>query len=637
MCGICGMFNLNLEPLANPCRIDRMSQRLIHRGPDSHGKFERPYLALAIRRLSIIDLKTGDQPIANEAGDVTLVFNGEIYNFRDLRSNLEKKGHRFRTQSDGEVIVHLYEEHGPGFVEALNGMFAVALWDDTLKRLVLVRDRAGEKPLYYVLRGHSLIFASEIKALLECSEISRELDRTALQQYLFYGYVPSPRSIFERIKKVRAGHRMVIERGQVTIEPYWRVRDYLRSPKDAAMPLAEQPKVVEELRERLCEAALSRLVSDVPLGVFLSGGVDSSTIVALMSELAPGQVNTFSVAFTEKGFNEELHAALVARRFQTQHHVLAVDSPALLEGLGVMAAHLDEPIADPAVVPTFLLSRFARAQIKVALSGEGSDEIFGGYPTYFGIELAKHYLRLPRMLRDQLVRRLTFLLPLSSGAVPMGLFLRRFFSHVERNAAERHQIWFGMLSPQELEAVWAHKSNPDANDRSPIFEPLDAVTCGGNCENDLAQALYLDFSLYLPDDLLVKIDRASMACSLELRTPFLDHRLIEFAARLPATMKVRHFQLKYLLRKAVEPWLPRDIVYRQKRGFSVPTASLLRNELKPMLNEMFSESRLEAQGLFNPTFAQRIMKEHQEGKADHRKILWTLLAFQLWYEQWATK
>lgn len=635
MCGICGIFNTALEPLRHAGRIDRMSERLTHRGPDSHGKFELPYLALAVRRLSIIDLESGDQPLTNETGDVTLVFNGEIYNFRELRRGLENCGHRFRTKSDGEVIVHLYEERGPEFVEELNGMFALAVWDEKRKRLVLARDRAGEKPLYYRFKNQTLVFASEIKSLLEYPEISRSIDPDAVEQYLFYGYVPAPLSIFSGINKIPAGHRMVVEKGEPGIAPYWRLKDHIRAPTRLPVPKAEEDRLAEELRDRLRQAAVSRLVSDVPLGVFLSGGIDSSTLVALMSELTPGQVNTFSVAFGEGSFNEEPYAALVARRFRTHHHVLTATEAALREGLDAMAAHLDEPLADPAVVPTFLLSQFARHYIKVALSGEGSDELFGGYPTYLGAQLARHYLRLPHLVRQRLLARTAAHLPVSSGAVPVGLYLRRFFSSAERSAAERHQIWFGMLSPEEVDQV----SNGNGRPSSPsarILNPLKDVVAGVKAENELAQALYIDFNLYLADDLLVKLDRASMACSLELRTPFLDHRLIEFAASLPVALKLRHFQLKYLLKRAVKPWLPREIVARQKRGFSVPVSTWLRKGLQPMLQEMLSETRLKREGLFNAAFVRRIQAEHTQARADHRKMLWTLLMFELWYDRWLT-
>lgn len=633
MCGICGIFNTSLQPYGHLAAIGPMSASLTHRGPDSHAVFERPYLALAIRRLSIIDLKTGDQPLSNEAGDVTLVFNGEIYNYRELRRELLDRGHQFKTHSDGEVIVHLYEERQEEFVNGLNGMFAIALWDEKRKRLILARDRAGEKPLYYWQRADTLVFGSEIKAILEYPDVAREIDPEAARQYMFYGYVPSPRSIFAGIRKLPAGCRMIVENGALRLEPFWRLKDHLRPPGEPRVSKARENEWVEELRGHLREAAISRLVSDVPLGVFLSGGVDSSTLVALMSELAPGQVNTFSVAFGEKSFNEEPYSTFVARHFRTRHHIFRAGAPELLGGLQALAGKLDEPLADPAVIPTYLLSRFARGRIKVALSGEGSDELFGGYPTYLGEKLAPYYLRLPPSLRRLVRERLVRLLPVSSGAVPVSLFLDRFLSHVEKEAAERHQAWFGIASPTQIEQLFAAPGSTSTC--AVIAKPFRDAIAGARFENPLAEALYLDFSLYLPDDLLMKIDRASMACSLELRTPFLDHRLIEFAAGLPVELKMRRFELKSLLKKAVAPWLPRRIVYRQKRGFSVPVARWLRQELRPLVDEMLSESRLKTEGIFDPAYVRKMINGHQSGRADYRKPLWALLCFELWREHWA--
>ena len=635
MCGICGIFNLALETAAQRERIDLMSARLIHRGPDSHGKFELPYLALAIRRLSIIDLQTGDQPLFNETGDVALVFNGEIYNYRELRRDLVQRGHHFKTHSDGEVIAHLYEEQGPDCVRQLNGMFAIALWDNGAKRLLLARDRAGEKPLFYWFRDNTLVFASEIKAMFEYPGVGRTLDQEAVGQFFFYGYVPAPRSIFAEIRKLPAAHRMVIEAGQVRVEPFWRLQEYLRPPGRPRVSRIEENALLKELRTRVREAALSRLVSDVPLGVFLSGGVDSSTLVALMSELTPGNVNTFSVAFPEKAFNEESYARLVARRFNTRHHVLVADKAQLREGLEILADHLDEPLADAAVIPTFLISRFARKHIKVALSGEGSDELFGGYPMYIGARLAEYYLRLPRFLRRQLFARLQPFFPLSSSAVPMGLFLRRFLAHVDKEPALRHQIWFGMFAPDELNRLFSPQFDCCAKPGQQILAPLDRVREGTVFEDAIAEVTYLDFRLYLEDDLLVKIDRASMACSLELRTPYLDHRLIEFAAGLPTQLKVPTVQLKHLLKKAVSMWLPREIVYRQKRGFSVPVAEWMRGELRSWLDETLGEEKLKRNGLFSVSFVRRLLEEHWARQADHRRLLWPLFCFELWYDRWA--
>ncbi len=634
MCGICGIYNLRLDPLPHGHFIDAMAQSLFHRGPDSGGKFQLPHIALAIRRLSIIDLETGNQPLTNEAGDVTLVFNGEIYNYRELCEGLLDRGHHFRTHSDGEAILHLYEEKGPDCLRELNGMFAIALWDHRAKRLMLARDRAGEKPLYYWRQGETLVFGSEIKALLEYPGVSRAIDPTALTHYFFYGHFPSPNSVYAEIKKLPSAHYMLVENGAMRIEPYWRPQEYLRSPDAKAVTPREERDLVEELAVRLRQAAKSRLVSDVPLGVFLSGGVDSSVIVAIMSELSPGNVNSFSVNFPEKTFNEEPYSTLVAKLFRTHHHVLTADKPGMLQALMTMANHLDEPMADPAVIPTYMISRFAREHIKVALSGEGSDELFGGYPTYMGARLSDYYLRLPRVVRRQVFERLKRFLPVSSTAVPNGLFLRRFLSHAEKTPAERHHIWFGMFNPEELDLLFSPDWSGPKPPSSQIYSPLAPILEGARFDETVGEMLYLDFRLYLEDDLLVKVDRASMACSLELRTPFLDHRLIEFAEGLPTRLKVHGFQLKYLLKKATERWLPKEIVYRQKRGFSVPIASWMRNELRPLLDETLCEEKLRRLGMFNPPFVRRLMNEHWSGKADHRKTLWTLFNFQLWHDRW---
>ena len=638
MCGICGILNLAAEPAEHRGRIDAMSARLEHRGPDSHGKFELPHVALAIRRLSIIDLETGDQPLFNETGDVVLVFNGEIYNYRELRQRLLGGGHQFRTRSDGEVIVHLYEDLGPDFVRELNGMFAIALWDERAQRLVLARDRAGEKPLYYWLGGRTLVFASEIKALLEYPGISRAPDFEALTQYFLYGYIPTPRTAYAEIRKLPAAHRMVVEGGDIQIEAFWRMQEHLRPPGSPRVTRREARHLVRELRERLREAAISRLVSDVPLGVFLSGGVDSSALVAIMSELAPGNVNTFSVKFPQEAFSEEGHANRVARQFKTHHHVLEADETSLCEALQFLRDHLDEPLADPAVLPTFLMSRFARSHIKVALSGEGSDELFGGYVTYLGVGLARRYLRLPRGLRRQVFERLQSFLPVSSAAVPMSLLVRRLFTYAAWDPAERHQIWFGMFSPAQLDQLFSEPWNASRDALRPsqtVFAPLRRVLEGARFEDPVAEMLYLDFRLYLEDNLLVKIDRASMACSLELRTPYLDHRLVEFAAGLPVALKVRGLRLKYLFKKAAAKWLPREIVYRRKQGFSVPIADWMRAGLRPLLEETLGEGKLKRDGLFNAAFVRQMLDEHWSRRADHRKALWTLLCFQLWYDRWA--
>jgi asparagine synthase (glutamine-hydrolysing) len=427
---------------------------------------------------------------------------------------------------------------------------------------------------------------------------------------------------------------MVIDGGEIQLEAYWRLQDHLLPPGKPQVTSAQEECLVEELAQKLRDACVSRLVSDVPLGVFLSGGIDSSTLVAMMSELTPGNVNSFSVAFEDKSFNERSYADFVARHFRTQHHVMTADEPALREALCALAGHLDEPLADPAILPTYLLSRFARRHIKVALSGEGSDELFGGYPTYIGAWLAGRYLRLPPFLRRQLREQLVRFLPVSAGAVPLGWYLRQFLNYVERPPAERHAIWFGITAPDALDQLLMPEARGPQLPSLESLAPLAPLLEGVAFESELAEMLYLDFRLYLEDDLLVKVDRASMACSLEMRTPFLDHRLIEFAAGLPADMKVRGFKLKHLLKRAAERWLPAKIVYRQKRGFSVPISRWMRSELRPLLDEVLGEGKLKQQGLFSAPFVRQRLEEHWSGRADHRKLLWALFCFQLWYDRW---
>ena len=633
MCGICGTLNLELRPVGGAELVERMSAQLEHRGPDSRGTFQRPGLALGIRRLSIIDLETGDQPLSTESGQVSWVVNGEIYNYRELRQELLGRGHRFKTKSDAEVVGHLYEETGEDCLGKLNGMFALALWDESRQRLLLARDRAGEKPLFYWRGGAELIFASEVKALLECPRISRTLNPSAVERYCLYGYIPSPETALAEIRKLPAANRMVIERGAVRIEPYWELKNYPQSGRAAA---TRTGPLKEELLRRLQDAASSRLVSDVPLGVFLSGGVDSSALVALMSEFAPGNVTSFTIGFPQASFNEADYAARVARHFRTKHHVVAATETSLRESLEFLTGFLDEPLGDPAILPTYLLSRFARGFIKVALSGEGGDELFGGYPTYLGHRIAESFLRVPKFLRRRVFERLAKLLPTSGGAVPLSLFIRRFLDHCEEPSSRRHHIWLGAFPPAVVQQLFSREWRAQ-HGSTELFAPVEETLAGTSFEDSLLSLLYMDFQLYLADDLLVKIDRASMACSLELRTPFLDQRLVEFMTSLPAAHKVHGFKTKYLFKKALQGRLPSAILHRQKRGFSVPVAEWLRGSLKPLVEEVLGKDKLARDGIFDPEAVHRLLEEHWSRRADHRRGLWALLMFQLWHERWVRR
>ena len=633
MCGICGAFNLELHPLESPDLADRMSARLEHRGPDSRGRFARPGLALAMRRLSIIDLETGDQPLSDESGEVTLVVNGEIYNYRELRQGLIARGHRFKTSSDGEVIAHLYEEKGEDCLTELNGMFALALWDEGRKRLLLARDRAGEKPLFYWCNGKTLLFASEIKALLECSQISKTLNPAAVERFLLYGYIPSPDTAFEAIKKLPAAHRMIIDGSGVGVEPYWQLKKFLLDTSARSPGAFDEGQARDELRTRLVEAVRSRLVSDVPLGVFLSGGVDSAALVAYMSELAPGNVTSFTIGFSEASFNEAGYASQVAQAFETRHHVVTADEESLREALGFLSDFMDEPLGDPAMLPTYLISRFARENVKVALSGEGGDELFGGYPTYIGHRVAEYFLRIPKVLRKSALARVIARLPGTGGAVPVGLYIRRLFDHVEDRPAHRHHTWLGAFSPSIVQHLFSREWR-EQHGNCDLFKPADALIDEVPFEDSLASLLYMDYHMYLGDDLLMKLDRASMACSLELRTPYLDQRLVEFTAGLPMAFKMRGLKTKYLFKKALEGRLPSKIIYRQKRGFSVPVGRWMREELKPLVQNVLAREKLVRDGIFDPDAVQRLLEEHWSRRFDHRRGLWALLMFQIWHDRW---
>lgn len=637
MSGICGIHNLFLRPLDSHDLIDQMSAQLRHRGPDGQAKFERPHLALAVCLLNIVDTEPQTQPLSNETGEVTLVFDGEIYNCRELRNDLLGRGHIFGTPSDAEVLAHLYEEKGPDFVRDLNGMFSIALWDDGANRLLLARDRTGEKPLYYWLSEDTLLFGSEIKSILEYPGVGRQIDPDAVAQYFFYGYVPTPQTIFANIKKLPAAHVMVIEGRTSRLKCYWKLHDYLKTAGKWKGDRKQEQKACEDLRQKLREAAISRLAGNMPLGVFLNGDISSSIMVDAYSELSPGKVNGFSISFPGSSAEKDEYTEYAVSHFNPQHHVLTVDSRAMRDALRHLANYLDEPIADPSLISAYLLSRFARKFIKVAFSSEGSEELFGRYPTYLGTRVAEFYLKVPKVLRREVFDRMREQLLLSPALGPRQQLFLRYLTYAEEEPSVRHHTWFGMFSPEELDQLfapqWASLHPPIAS----IFSPLSQTLEGIRFDEVLTEMFYLDFRMRLEDKLLVKLDRTSMACSLEMRTPFLDHRLIEFVAGVPTNLKVRGFQGMYILRKAIEKQLPRKLVHRQKQRFKTPVAGWIRNELQPMVADALSEGKVKSQGLFNAAYIERLLQEHSSGRADHWKLLWTLLCFQLWYERWAAK
>ncbi len=618
--------------MVGPDRVDRevlsrMTKTLYHRGPDDEGFLVREYddglgVGLGFRRLSIIDLESGNQPIANEDGSLQLVFNGEIYNFLQLRSELEARGHRFSTNADTEVIVHLYEDHGPRCVERLNGMFAFALWDEARRELVLARDRFGKKPLYYAQIGDSILFGSELKALLEHPRCPRELDLHSLSRYLALEYVPTPHSIFGGVRKLAGGHFLRWREGHASIEPYW---DLVLESDDARA--RSDDEYVEEFRWRLREAVGRRLISDVPLGAFLSGGIDSSSVVAMMVEaLPPDAVKTFTIGFGERSFDESEHARRVAEHLGTDHHEDVLTPQVMLDLLPTMADFLDEPFADASFLPTYLLSRYTRESVTVALGGDGSDELLAGYPTFPADRIARLY-HMPRLLHERVVVPLADRLPVSTSNFSLDFKLKRFLRGAGSPAEVRHAAWLGSFTPAEQNALLTHTPpDPLEEQRRPFGEAPS--------KDPLERLIYVYAKTYLQDDILVKVDRASMACSLEVRAPFLDVDLVEFLGRVPPRLKLRRFETKHLLKRAMADVLPPGIATRAKKGFGIPVAEWFKNELREPLREELSPARLKEQGLFEPAAVDRLIAEHMSGRRDHRKPLWTLFVFQLWHRRW---
>jgi asparagine synthase (glutamine-hydrolysing) len=608
MCGICG-----LAGAPDRARLEAMSAMLENRGPDASGEYVQGPVALASRRLSIIDLAGGDQPIFNEDCSCVVVQNGEIYNHPELMRELQRDGHVYRTHSDTETLVHLYEQHGLDFARRLRGMFAIAIWDDRRRRLVLARDRYGIKPLYYRAVGGTLEFASEVRALPR-----GEIDLDALEAFLAFNSIPSPYSIFRDVRKLPAGHLLVWEEsGGVRVERF----AHPAPVQEGELRDDDEAELVEELRARMRDSVRAHLLADVPVGVLLSGGVDSSLLAALAAQETSEAVHTFTVGFAERSFDERDDARLVAERYETNHHELLLHpDPALL--LSTLADAFDEPFADSSALPTYLVSQLAAEHVKVALSGEGGDELFGGYYTYAADLLADRVGPLAR-LASPVVERL----PASGGRVSLEYRAKRFVRAAHLPPLERHHGWKEIFSADARAELTGRRSDFDPVD---LYRARYAESAGAE---DLARLQDVDFAIYLVDDLLVKTDRASMAHSLEARVPFLDPVVTNFAFALPRKHRVRGLSKKVLLRKAAEPLVPREVVHGRKRGFSIPAAAWLRGELEPFARATLSAQTLGRQGFFRPQPVTRLLDDHVARRADNSRLLWGLLAFTLWYER----
>ncbi len=631
MCGICGFVG-TVDELV----LRRMADGLEHRGPDDAGFYlgsdpsnGHAQVGLGMRRLSIIDLTpTGHQPMSNEDGTIWIVFNGEIYNFRESRTDLEQKGHRFKSMTDTEVIVHLYEEKGEECVEALRGMFAFAIWDTHRQSLLLARDRIGKKPLYYWHKGGVLLFASEIKALLCHPAVSRTIDWQAFHHYMAFGYTPADRSIFAEIAKLPPAHTATLRRGTLTLQRYWTL-PHGNDCSDRGTSVQEAAALV---RHELREAVRMRLESDVPLGVFLSGGIDSSAVVASMREVTGQRISTFSIGFGQAAPSyDELHyARMVAQRFETDHHEEILE-PDVEKLLPTIVHHFDEPFADSSAIPTFIVAQATARHVKVALTGIGGDETFGGYPRYLGVRLSEQYGRLPRWFKTLPSAFLRFI-PDSEASPNWGDWVRRFVSGAELPLPDRYIGWTRFFSEPDLSRL----AMPALRDQwETDVETIHRAAFADRGHGDsMDGAFRIDLRTYLPDDLLVMADRMSMAHSLELRAPFCDHHVIEASLGIPPAMKVPGFRLKGLLKTAFADVLPPQVLSHRKQGFMVPLGRWLRTDLRGLLEDLLSPAGVRARGLFDPTVVEALKREHLSGSRGHSDRLWTLMIVEFWMRQY---
>jgi len=622
MCGICG-FSWNDEKLARA-----MAGQITHRGPDQEGVYCAEGISLAFRRLAIIDLSAnGAQPMSNEDGTIQLVFNGEIYNFQQLRDELIGKGHRFKSKTDSEVIVHAYEEYGLQAVHKLRGMFAFAIFDQGRKRLLLARDRIGIKPLYYTFTNGRLIFGSEIKTILQDPGVERRVNYQALYDYLGFEFVPAPQTMFAGINKLPAGHQLLFENGEISVQQYWDLDFQALSSSRPSFAEA-----VEQFREHLDTAVKSHLVSDVPLGVFLSGGLDSSCLVALMRRHISGPLKTFTIGYKDKSYSELDYAEIVARHCETDHQVLRLDS-LNADYVEQTLWHLDEPMTDLSTVPLYLLCKQAREQVTVCLSGEGADESLAGYDRFKASRMERYFRHIPGPLRKHLIGRMTAMIPdqpQKKGAINM---LKRFVEGANLDPEAHHLRWQYFLNAG-LEKQLFSPAFRDGIKLDP-FRRIRELNQQCTADDEINREIYLDMRFMMTDSVLMKVDRMSMASSLEIRVPLLDHVLVEFLAGLPGEWKLNGMTTKHIFRKALDGLLPDSIVNRGKQGYSLPVKHLLRGELKQYMIERLHSSAVLAETM-DRSCMDRLIAEHCSGKQNHNHVLWALLNVAIWHERFFT-
>lgn len=618
MCGITGFVQADRSHVAGTADlIGRMCEAIIHRGPDDHGVMIKNGAVLGMRRLSIIDLAGGHQPISGEDGSVTIVFNGEIYNFQELYSLLKSHGHTFQTQSDTEAIVHAYEEFGPSCVDHLRGMFAFAIWDDRNRKLFLARDRVGKKPLYYTVTNRgTFVFGSELKSLLVHPEVKRDISLEAVDAYLTLGYVPDPQCIFRDIYKLPPGHHLTFSDNRVAIEKYW---DFNFSPDPSMTP----EECIRGLRELLDEAVRLRLVSDVPLGAFLSGGIDSSTIVGLMARHMGQPVKTFSIGFHEDSYSELKYARLTAKKFATDHHEFFV-TPDICGVVDELVRHYDEPFADPSSLPTYMVSKLAREHVKVVLSGDGGDELFAGYTRYVIDRKRSGFSLLPSVIRKGVMQRL-------SAKLPHGTLGRNYLHNVALDPINRYLDSVSVFTGLNRQLLYTDDFKKQLGTEEGVLSEFRAYAAQIKTGDPLDQLLLIDSKTYLPGDILTKVDRMSMAVSLEARVPLLDHKLIEYVMRIPSSLKMSGLETKYIFRKAVEDLVPQEILNRPKQGFGMPIQQWINEQLKDRIRDTLNGFRARQRDYVNPDYLSVLLDEHERGRRNHSYALWGLFMLELWH------
>lgn len=629
MCGIAGMYRLDGSPLPPEAsaQVQAMCESMAHRGPDGWGVWQDGPVCLGHRRLSIIDLSGGSQPMHSQDNRLHVTFNGEIYNYATLRRELEQQGARFATSSDTESILCGYGHWGTDCLDHFEGMFSFALWDAREQRLFLARDRFGKKPLFHTVQDGVLYFASELSALRQIPGLSFTLSHDAVMRYLAYGYVPTPQTLYAEVHSLPPSHCALWQNGSSRVERYWD----LPCPDEGEK--RDERELMSELRALLAQAVRRRMVSDVPLGVFLSGGIDSSIVTGIMARQSTVPIKTFSIGFREASYDESRYAAIVARAFGTNHHVQILEASECADILPDVISRLDVPLADASVAPTWLLSRLTRQHVTVALGGDGADELWAGYENYYAFSIAEHFNRWPGVIRLP-VERLTRLLPSSAGYVNLRLATDIFL----RGAHTRPEFRLQSLLAPFAAAAQRDILDPGFAESALLDDAVLFASTGGHYDHwqprsaasPLARIFHVYARQFLLDDILVKVDRCSMLHSLEVRAPFLDRAVAEFTARLPVRHKLRGVKGKYLLKKAVDDLLPHEILHRGKRGFQIPVAEWLRTRLRPLVEDMLGEEHLRQQGIFNPAAVRQLVDSHCSGKADLRQPLWTLLVLQLW-------